>query len=76
MTKKILVALSLAALTGAPAFAVTFDELDVDKDGKVSAEEAEAAEIDLSTIDVNQDGYLDEAEFNAAAGATEGGGKE
>ena len=77
MIKKILVALSLAALAGAPAFAVTFDELDADKNGLVSAEEAQAAGIDLSKTDANQDGSLDQAEFDAAAGAQpEGGQKE
>ena len=75
MTKKILVALSLAALAGAPAFAATFDEVDADKDGKISAEEAKAAGIDMSTADANQDGYLDQAEFYAVAGAQPEGGK-
>lgn len=69
MTKKILVALSLAALAGAPAFAATFDEVDADKDGVISAEEAAAAGIDLTTADANQDGSLDQAEFDAAMGA-------
>lgn len=68
MSKKILVALSLAALAGAPAFAATFDEVDADKDGMISAEEAQAAGIDVTTADANQDGSLDQAEFDAAMG--------
>jgi Ca2+-binding EF-hand superfamily protein len=68
MSKKILVALSLAALAGAPAFAATFDEVDADQDGMISVEEADAAGIDLTTADANQDGSLDAAEFDAAMG--------
>ena len=72
MSKKLLVALSLAALTSAAAFAATFDEVDMDKDGMISAEEAQAAGIDLTTADANQDGVLDQAEFEAAMdGATQ-----
>ena len=68
MSKKILVALSLAALVSAPAFAATFDEVDADKDGMISAEEAQAAGIDVTTADTNQDGSLDQGEFDAAMG--------
>lgn len=68
MSKKLLVLLSLAALSSAPAFAATFDEVDMDKDGMISAEEAQAAGIDVTTADANQDGALDQAEFDAAMG--------
>ncbi|MGF1615797.1 MAG: hypothetical protein ACFCVA_18325 [Gammaproteobacteria bacterium] len=68
MSRKILVALSLAALASAPAFALTFGEIDTDGDGVISAAEAEAAGINLSAADANQDGVIDAAEFEAAMG--------
>lgn len=68
MFKKILVALSFAALASTSAFAATFDEVDADQDGMVSAEEAQAAGIDMTTADANQDGSLDQGEFEAAMG--------
>jgi Ca2+-binding EF-hand superfamily protein len=68
MSKRILVALSLAALTSASAFAATFEEVDANQDGMISAEEAQAAGIDVTTADANQDGALDQSEFEAAMG--------
>lgn len=68
MFKKILVALSFAALASTSALAATFDEVDADQDGMVSAEEAQAAGIDMTTADANQDGSLDQGEFEAAMG--------
>ena len=69
MSKKTLAALALitfsgAALAGAPAFA----DVDADKDGKISAEEASAAGMDITKVDANQDGSVDEAEYKAATG--------
>ena len=69
MSKKTLAALALitfsgAALAGAPAFG----DVDTDQDGKISAEEAAAAGMDLTKVDANQDGSVDEAEYKAATG--------
>lgn len=68
MTKKILVALSLAALAGAPTFAATLEEVDTNQDGMIDAAEAAAAGFDLSTADTNQDGVLSREELEAATG--------
>jgi hypothetical protein len=66
MTKKVLLALSLAALaTGALA---GFSEADTDGDGMLNAEEAEAAGIDMSAADTNGDGMLSQEEATAAMG--------
>ena len=68
MMKKILVPAFLAAFAAAPVFAATFGELDTDQNGVLSEEEATAAGVDLATADQNQDGQIDEAEFQAATG--------
>lgn len=65
MTKKILLALSLAALASGPAFAATGAEIDTDQDGTISAEEAQAAGLDLTTMDLGDDGVLSVEEFDA-----------
>lgn len=66
MTKKVLLALSLAALaTGAMA---GFSEADTDGDGMLNAEEAAAAGIDVNTADTDGDGMLSEEEAKAAMG--------
>jgi hypothetical protein len=65
MTKKILLALSLAALAGGPAFAATGAEIDANQDGTISADEAQAVGLDLTTMDVGDDGVLTVEEFDA-----------
>ena len=58
-----LIAFSGAALAGAPAFG----DVDTDKSGTISPEEAMAVEgLDFTKADANQDGALDEAEWGAA----------
>lgn len=64
MTKKILLALSLAALAGGPALAATGSEVDTDQDGIISAEEAQAVGLDLTTMDLGDDGVLTVEEFD------------
>ena len=65
MTKKILLALSLAALASGPALAATGAEIDADQDGTISAEEANAAGLDITTIEVGEDGVLTVEEYDA-----------
>lgn len=65
MTKKILLALSLAALVSGPAWAATGAELDTDGDGLISPEEAQAAELDITTMDLGEDGVLTVEEYDA-----------
>jgi hypothetical protein len=69
MTKKILLALSLAALASGPALAATGAELDTDGDGTISAEEAAAAGLDITTMDVGDDGVLTVEEYDAMTAA-------
>ena len=58
-----LISFSAAALAGAPAFG----DVDADKNGTISAEEAMAVQgVDFAKADANQDGALDEAEWAAA----------
>lgn len=71
MSKKILAVLALAALSGT-AFAMTFEEVDANQDGVISAEEGAAAgwtEDQIKGADLNADGALDADEFKAATGA-------
>lgn len=68
MTKKILVPVFLVAFASAPVSAASFDEVDTDKNGVLSEEEAKAAGVDLATADQNQDGQVDKTEFEAATG--------
>lgn len=71
MSKKILTALALAALSGA-AFAAAFEEVDANQDGMISAEEGMAAgwtEEQIKGADTNADGSLDSTEYEAAAQA-------
>lgn len=70
MSKKILAALALAALSGT-AFAITFEEVDANQDGMISVEEGSAAgwtEEQIQSADTNADGGLDTEEFKAATG--------
>jgi hypothetical protein len=61
-------AILLAALVAGSAFAApAFDEVDADKSGGVSAEEAKAVEgLDFAAADKNADGNLDAEEYAAA----------
>lgn len=69
MTKKVLLALSLAALaTGAMA---GFSDADANGDGMLDAEEAAAAGLDVTTHDQDGDGMLSEEEATAAMGGGE-----
>jgi Ca2+-binding EF-hand superfamily protein len=53
---------STAALAQAPSF----EEVDANQDGMISAEEAAAVEgLDFATADTNQDGVIDRAEYSA-----------
>ena len=65
MTKKILLALSLAALASGPALAATGSEIDSNGDGVISPEEAQAAGLDITTMDVGEDGVLTVEEYDA-----------
>ena len=68
MSKKTLAALALITFSGAALAAPAFTDVDADQDGKISAEEAAAAGMDMNAADANQDGSVDEAEFKAATG--------
>lgn len=60
-------AIVFAALVAGSAFAASFEEVDADKSGGVSAEEAKAVEgLDFAAADKNADGSLDADEFAAA----------
>jgi len=72
MFKYTLPALLLASMTGM-AYAQSFEEIDVDGDGVVSVEEAEAAGIDIGTADESGDGVLSREEYDAHMGAGETG---
>lgn len=44
----------------------SFEEVDTNRDGMISAEEAAAVEaLDFATADTNQDGVIDRAEYAA-----------
>jgi Ca2+-binding EF-hand superfamily protein len=62
-----ILAASLLACAGAIAAEQSFDALDKDKDGLITASEARADSTVASRFaaaDKNQDGYLSRAEFN------------
>lgn len=63
MIKKIGLAILAGAFAAGSAFAAEFSEVDTDADGTISAEEAQAAGMEVEALDVNQDGTIDEAEF-------------
>jgi len=71
MTKYTLTALALLAVSGlawAGSGAVSFQDLDKNRDGQISLDEAKkATEVKnrFSEADVNKDGQLDAAEFAA-----------
>ena len=64
MTKKILLALSLVAIAGGPALAATGSEVDANGDGTISAEEAQAVGIDITTITDDGDGVITVDEYD------------
>ncbi len=64
MTKKILLALSLVAIAGGPALAATGSEVDANKDGTISAEEAQAVGVDITAMDMGDDGVLTVEEYD------------
>lgn len=68
-----LCALALASIIGAAgasfAASPTFDQLDQNKDGKLSKAEASKVEkLDFVKADKNKDGSLDRSEYEAAIG--------
>ncbi len=70
MSRKFFVALSFAVLASAPAFAATFEEVDANGDGMISAEEAAQVGLEAAAADTNGDGSIDQPEFDAAMGGT------
>ncbi|MCP5153234.1 MAG: hypothetical protein H6983_03645 [Ectothiorhodospiraceae bacterium] len=69
MFKKTMIAAALAVASSAVLAAPTFQEADVNGDGKVSMEEASTVEgLDFKTADANGDGGLDADEYKAATG--------
>jgi hypothetical protein len=67
--KKLLPVFAALALASSTVLAsMNFEDVDVDKDGVISPEEAANVEgLDLTTADVNGDGVLSIEEFQAAA---------
>jgi hypothetical protein len=67
MQRKTLIAILLAGFSSVALAAGTFEEVDANADGAVSAEEAAAVEgLDFGKADANGDGSLDKAEYEAA----------
>lgn len=71
MINKILIPV-LFAFVATTAFADAFADLDADKDGLISKDEAAASQTVMQkwdTLDVNQDGYLGADEFSVLTGS-------
>ena len=67
MTNKILIAAFLAFVANT-SFAGNFSELDADKDGLISKDEASVSQTvtqQWDMLDINKDGYLGKAELAA-----------
>jgi hypothetical protein len=73
LMKKILILVVLSLASGmAFAQAHTFEDLDTDKNGSLSKEEAAAMEgLDFDKADTNKDGALSKEEHDAAMGGAE-----
>jgi hypothetical protein len=68
-----LLALGLTGVALAQQAAPAYSEVDANMDGKISQQEAAVVEgLDFTKADTNQDGSLDQAEYQAA---TSGGAK-
>ena len=67
MKKKAIFTLALTLMSGAAfAAAPAFEDVDTNRDGKISKEEAAAIEgLDWAKADANGDGVLDMAEYKA-----------
>lgn len=65
MNKKAIITVALTLMSGATfAAAPAFEDVDANKDGKISKEEATAIEgLDWAKADANGDGELDMAEY-------------
>ncbi len=72
MFKYTLPALLLVSMSGV-AYAQSFEEIDVDGDGMITAAEAEAAGIDIGAADESGDGVLSREEYDAHMGAGDTG---
>lgn len=67
MLKKILMTLVAAGFASSLYAAPAFEELDADKDGKLSKEEVQAAEgLDIMTLDQDGDESVSVEEYQAA----------
>ena len=71
--RKWIIALGLVSAMGvagpASGMKVTFDDLDANKDGKLSKEEAaKQAGLDFAKADANHDGSLSRPEYEATIG--------
>jgi hypothetical protein len=66
----VLALVSVLSIAGtASGMESTFDDLDANKDGKLSKEEAaKQAGLDFAKADANQDGWLTRPEYEAAIG--------
>jgi EF hand len=61
------IALGISAAALAQSAMPTFEEVDVNADGQISATEAQVIEgLDFATLDVNQDGSLSREEYTMA----------
>jgi EF hand len=62
-----LVAIGFSAAALAQSAMPTFEDVDVNADGQISATEAQAIEgLDFATLDVDQNGSLSREEYSAA----------
>ncbi|NJN47607.1 MAG: hypothetical protein HC808_15280 [Candidatus Competibacteraceae bacterium] len=67
MNKMLPVLAALTLASGTAFAAMTFEEVDINKDGVVSTEEAATVEgLDFATADVNGDGAISVQEYQAA----------
>jgi Ca2+-binding EF-hand superfamily protein len=70
MKKIIVLFVALFIITGGDVVAVSFQDMDTNRDGKLDKKELDAAALKIfRKYDKNRDGYLDKAEFKAIRGA-------